>query len=146
MFRKGLAVAVILLFVGVAFAPTINADIDKPIVETTQEEDVTPTPIVLVLQLMTKLRNHKDIQNVETEDNVIRLIESDEELNSIVEKLQSFDCGCYDDSRLEWPFPLICILLLPLWTLGLIAFFMGGPDWIGVLAGLLGTTFNCFWV
>jgi len=30
MFRKGLAVAVILLFIGVALTPTTNADVSKP--------------------------------------------------------------------------------------------------------------------
>jgi len=54
MFRKGLAVAVILLFIGVALTPTTYGDFDKPDIEAI-EEDVTPTPIVLVLQLITKL-------------------------------------------------------------------------------------------
>jgi len=34
MFRKGLAVAVILLFIGVAFAPSINADVSKSDLDT----------------------------------------------------------------------------------------------------------------
>jgi len=34
MFRKGLAVAVILLFIGVAIAPSINAGVSKPDIDT----------------------------------------------------------------------------------------------------------------
>ena len=150
MFRKGLAVAVILLFIGVAFTSSINANVSKSSVELSSDIDVIEddaTPIVLVLQLMTKLRNHPNIQNVETEDDVLRIIEGDEELNSIVEQLSAYDCGCDDEiSPLGiWPFPVICILLLPLWAIGLIAYFMGGPLWMGELAGLLGSTFNCNW-
>jgi len=121
-------------------------------VKNTQEEIITSeydsyTPIQLVFQLIAKLRNHPNIQNVETEDDVLRIIESDEELNSIIEQLSAYDCGCDDEiSPLGiWPFPVICILLLPLWAIGLIAYFMGGPLWMGELAGLLGSTFNCNW-
>ena len=78
------------------------------------------TPIQLVFQLMTKLRNHKDIESVETEDDVIRIIEEDEELNSIYEQLsvEDDDCGCEDDSStLEWRFPVLCTFLYPLWII-----------------------------
>jgi len=131
MLRKGLVVAVILLFIGVAVAPNINADVNKPIIDT-PIEDVAPTPIVLALQLMTKLRNHKDIQNVETEDDVLQIIESDKELKSIFEQLSDEDCGCEDNPTWEriWPFPFICI-------------FIGGS--IGEAAGFFGYMFNCFW-
>ena len=101
MLRKGLAVAVILLFIGVALTPTTYADVDKPELEVI-EEDATPTPIVLVLQLITKLRNHKEIQN----------IEDDVELNGIIEELKSFDCGCEDEETTEGEYPIIICLIL----------------------------------
>ena len=37
MLRKGLAVAVILLFIGLALAPTTYADVDKPELEVVEE-------------------------------------------------------------------------------------------------------------
>jgi len=149
MLRKGLAVAVILLFIGVAFTSSINANVSKSSVETIVDVDVkeeNATPIVLVLQLITKLRNHKDIESVETEDDVLQIIERDEELNSIYEQLSDEDCNCGEDvSPFEWPFPIICILLLPLWAFGMIAYFMGGPTFWGELAYRIGGIFNCFW-
>jgi len=112
MIRKGLAVVVILLFIGLALTPTTYADVDKPELEVI-EEDVTPTPIVLVLQLINKLRNHKDIQNIQTEDDVLRIIEGDEELNSIYEQLSGNDCGCEEEiSIVDFKDnPIICSIL-----------------------------------
>jgi len=110
----------------------------------TDEYD-NPTPIVLVLQLITKLRNHKDIENVETGEDVLRIIESDEELNSIYEQLFVEDCGCEDDSRLEWNFPITCMLLLPLYiiTFGILVFTgIGLPQ---MILAVFGYQMNCFW-
>jgi len=156
MLKKGLAVAVILLFIGVAVAPNINADVNKPIIDT-PIEDVAPTPIVLVLQLLTKLRNHKDIQKLEEsidsvenlEDKILQIIESDEELNIIFEQLFVEDCGCEDDiptwERL-WPFPFICnVIGIPLFMFAWLAWMMQGITWIGEMAGIFGLIFNCHW-
>ena len=70
------------------------------------------TPIQLVLQLISKLRNHKDIQNVETEDDVLQIIESDAELSGIIEELKGFDCGCEDKVTTEEKYPIIICLIL----------------------------------
>jgi len=155
MIKKGLAVAVILLFIGVAFAPNINADVSKQDTDVI-EEDVTPTPMVLALQLMTKLRNHKDIENVESEDDVLQIIEGDEELNSIYEQLFVEDCGCEEQGTTEWSFPIICGLLYPAAILSWVMFYLPmlifGPNWPGFIGAFfymimnnIGTTLNCNW-
>jgi len=145
MFRKGLAVAVILLFIGVALTPTTYGDFDKPDIEAI-EEDVTPTPIVLVLQLITKLRNHKDIQNVETEDDVLQIIEEDEELNSIYEQLSGNDCGCEDDSSaFTWRYPVLCTFLYPLWIIAVgILFAFHIWQFFDTMAAI-GIKLDCYW-
>jgi len=149
MIKKGLAVAVILLFIGVAFTSSINANVSKSSVEPIADVDVieeNATPIVLALQLITKLRNHKDIQNVETEEDVLQIIEGDEELNSIFEQLSVDDCGCDEDSTtLDWSFPIICTLLVPLLWFSLIAYFMGGITILLEIVGFLDSKLNCFW-
>ena len=112
------------------------------------------TPIALVFQLIAKLRNHKDIQElvadndaeVDIQQEISSIIERDEELNSVIEQLSVDDCGCDDESLpLEWEFPILCILLIPLWAYGMIAWFMGGVTWIGQLAYDIGGALNCFW-
>jgi len=151
MLKKGLAVAVILLFIGVAFAPTINANVSKsslePIVDVDViEEDVaTATPIQLVFQLIAKLRNHKDIQNIESEDDVLKIIEGDDELNSIVENLKSFDCGCDDATPTRWNFPVLCLLLVPLWILAFGIFVRSGEFTLFFIVSTIGSILNCFW-
>ena len=114
----------------------------------TDEYD-NPTPIVLVLQLMTKLRNHKDIQNAETEEDVLQIIEGDEELNSIFEQISGNDCDCEDDSpTLEriWPFPFICTVIgVPLFMFAWLLWMTQGITWVGTMAGIFGLIFNCNW-
>ena len=146
MIRKGLAVAVIILFIGVAVAPNINADFDKSDLEL-EEEDVTPTPFFLAFQLITKLRNYKDIENVETEGDVLRIIEGDEELNSMYEQLSVEDCGCEDDTTsLEWRFPVICMLLFPMFVIGVMVYMMGQVDLLLVIVLVIGMPLNCRWI
>jgi len=145
MFKKGLAVAVILLFIGLALTPTTYGDFDKPDIEVI-EEDVEPTPIVLVLQLMTKLRSNKDIQYVETEDDVLQIIEGDEELNSIVEQLSGEDCGCEDDYKPElegrrwW---IVCIFLFPIWFISAIITIGTGQPFLENIVYAISEIFNC---
>ena len=148
MIKKGLAVAVILLFIGVAFTSSINANVSKSSVELIADVDVkeeNATPIVLVLQLMTKLRNHKDIQQVESEDDVLQIIENDEELYSIVEKLTVEDCGCEDDKPNGWSFPVICTLLVPLWILAFGLAVRSGQVTLWYIIVVIGSILNCFW-
>jgi len=86
----GSIIAVALLTL-VSFSSVVGYNV----VTNTQEEIITDkyegfTPIALVFQLISKLRDYKDIENAETE--------SDAEFNGIIEKLESFDCGCEDDN------------------------------------------------
>jgi len=91
-----LAVALLTLvsFSSVVGYSSVKSNSDNTII--TDEYD-NPTPIQLVFQLISKIRNHKDIQNIKTEDDVLRIIEEDEELNNIFEQLSENDCDCEDD-------------------------------------------------
>lgn len=63
------SITAVTLLILVSIAPSINANVSKSSLEPIADVDVieeNATPIVLVLQLITKLRNHKDIQSVET--------------------------------------------------------------------------------
>ena len=146
MVIKPLSVICILLFIGVAFAPSITADVDKPELDVIETDN--PTPIALIFQLLNKLRNHKDIKNVESEEDLLKIIESDEELNSIYEQLSGNDCGCEDSSpswERIWPFPVICLSLTPGLIFGLAIFMMSGVEIVFNMVWALGIIFNCFW-
>ena len=129
-----------ILLVLVSFSPSITADVDKPKMEVIEEDN--PTPIVLVLQLITKLRNHKDIQSVETEDEVLQIIESDEKLNGIFKQMSVYDCGCSDETT-EWGFPIICLLLFPFIVLAGVFFYRGLVYNYVLIVITIASAFNC---
>ena len=71
MKRKIIICGIILLFVGLAISPNINADIDNQSIENRSDKDIfhdtRVNPVQLVFQLIHKLRNHKEIQTVDSE-------------------------------------------------------------------------------
>ncbi len=158
MLRKGLAVAVILLFIGVAFTIPINANVSRPNLDPVTdremlEEDNT-TPIELVFQLITKLHNNKELLELLTDNDaevdiqkeISSIVERDEDLNSIVDQLSTNDWGFDDDSSaLEWPFPVICFLLFPLAVFGFSLIIWGIGFFILPIIDYIGSIFNCFW-
>jgi len=121
-------------------------------VKNTQEEIITDeyegyTPIALVLQLISKLRNHKDIENVENENDLLQIIEGDEELNSIYEQLSVEDCGCEDDNPdLEWEFTIICKLLFPVMVLAGSLYILLDYELFYYFMLTIGMILNCYWV
>jgi len=104
------------LLILVSIAPSINADRDKLSLETITVNDTVDydgyTPIQLEFLLINRLRNDEGIEHIESEEDVLHIIESNAELNDLIVKLKSYDCGCEDKSSTEWGFPIICILLL----------------------------------
>ena len=149
MIKKGISVVVILLFVGLAVSPSIYADKDKVSLEPISDNDTFDyyeyTPIQLVFLLINKLRNYRGVEYVESEEDVMLIIEEDSELNSIVEKLESFDCGCEDEEYPVWRFWGICILLLPFVNIGLRIYVVTGDNSILNFFGYIGLGFNCWW-
>ena len=235
MFRKGLAVAVILLFIGVAFAIPINANVSKSSLDPVPDldcdgqitiVDVKPNSIhtgisevfnigdpgslldweiesypdwgtwtfdpnsgtgiaagksifidieiiapsdpntefegivtfinsndpsdfcIVDISLTTELRVQRIrdlVQSIDLRKIIVNpdgVVDTLEEISSILGENE--DCGCDEDSSpLEWGFPIICIFVGFLLILGIAAFFMGGPLWIGELAGELDRIFNC---
>lgn len=132
------------ILVLISIAPTINANVSKPDIDILVE-NVTPTPFALVSQLITKLQNHKDIKNVESEDDLLRIIEGDEELNSIYEQIYGEDCGCNDGSQLGiWPFPIICLLLTPFIFSAVIFLLHGEFDIYVTIVFNLAGVFGCW--
>ncbi len=111
----------------------------------TDEYD-NPTPIQLVFQLISKLRNHKDIQNVESEDDVLQIIEGDEELNSIFEQLSGNDCGCEDDTTPELEerrWFIVCMFLAPIWIFSVILTIGTGESFLEDIVYPITEIFNC---
>jgi len=149
--RIGSIIAVVLLTL-VSFSSVVGYSI----VKNTQDEIITDeydsyTPIQLVFQLISKLRNHKEIQElvvddeVDIQDEIASIIENDEELNTIVERLKSFDCGCEDESTTELEFPIICELLLLMYYVTAMLYFLFGFSYFDLVEGIA-DLLGCWWV
>ena len=110
----------------------------------TDEYD-NPTPIQLVLQLIAKLRNHKDIENVETEDDVLKIIKNDNELSGIIEELKRYSCDCEDEEpELEgrrWF--IVCTILIPIWLFSVLITWGTGQSFFEDIAFAISEIFNC---
>jgi hypothetical protein len=142
-----LAVALLTL---VSFSSAVGYNVVKD----TQEEIIKDEydgypPIAIVLQLISKLRNHKDIESVEMENDVFQIIESDAELNGIIEKLKSFDCECEPDiTVLGDSYSVICILLHPIFNVAYFLFESTNHPLTHLFAEIIfiiGVALRCYW-
>ena len=198
MLKKGLAVAVILLFIGVAFAPSINA-VDEPVPDLDcrgslywDGRDLEPgdvltgdftvgnigepnselewriiscpfwgtwtfdpesgtglTPedgfvfvdveFILAVEVNETIGGEIGIQNVDDENDICYI-------DIVIQKKSDEDCGCEDESTLEGDFPVICILLLPLYSISWYAYWLGGFSFPIQLIYNIGTILGCMWV
>jgi hypothetical protein len=138
-----IAIAILIL---ISFSSAVGYQTVKNIQEEIIEDEYDGfTPIALVLQLISKLRNHKNINNVETENDVLKIIESDAELNGIIEKLESFDCGCEDETIVIDPFfRPICWTLMFANIIGWFIYLYFHDDTFGTVTWALGEIFNCW--
>jgi len=120
-----------------------------PDIEVLEEDNVNP--IALLFQLITKLRDNKEIQElvvdngaeVDIQKEISNIVERDEELNSIFEQLSVEDCGCDDNSILGGSTSVLCWILVPFIFLGILLIPIG-TLFIDLL-GVIGDVLNCFW-
>ena len=111
MFKKGLAVAVILLFVDVAFAIPINANVSKSslvsILDREVLEEDEATPIEFELQRIRELVQSVDLRKIivntdgviDTLEEISTIIEENEDIRNYIEKSSDNDCGCDEDDN-----------------------------------------------
>jgi len=115
--KKLLVVGVIVLFLGLAIAPSINANIGELSVDISKENDT--------LQLESEFQR------------IIAYLEFQSEE----------DCGCDDVNSTEWFFPVICTLLFPIFFVAALIFFASNHMFDMPLAIMLqiGSSLNCYW-
>ena len=116
--KKLLVFGVIVLFLGLAIAPSINANIRELSVDIPQENDT--------LQLESEFQR----------------------VRAYIEMQFDEDCGCGDANKTQWFFPMICTLLFPAWCVaGIIVLLSNGMIWQPVeVMAQIGLRFNCYWL
>ena len=156
MLKKGLASIVILLFVGIAFAQGINANVSKSslvsvnYIEISEEDDATQIELgyQMIRDLVQSIDLRKIIVNhdgvVETLEEISSILE-EEDVRNYIEKTSNRDCGCEDELSLEWKFPAICTLLYPLLVVSAVIFLAFHIRPFYIFMENLGSALNCFW-
>ena len=84
--------------------------------------------------------------NPEIQKEISAVIEKDAILNADVTQLQNSECDCENEKTAEWRFPVICILLSPLWIVAAILAITSNYGFYFVeIMGYIGMKLNCFW-
>lgn len=149
--KKCLVVGVILLFFGLALAPSINADVRKQDLDVIEEDYVAPIELEVqrIRDLVQSIDLRKIIVNpdavVDTMVEISTIIEENENVRNYIEKSSDEDCGCEGESALEWRFPAICTLLYPLLVVSAVIFLAFHIRTFYIFMENLGSALNCYW-
>ena len=157
--RKGLAVGIIVLFIGVGIQPAFaDESIISPNI-TPRVADAKPLLInliyayrmgVILSRILGASKIHSlleryQLSNQEMQKEITAVIERNDELSKKIEQLSDLPCECEKDTANGWNYTFLCSLLLPLFYLGFILW--GYFDYDGLLLIMLdiGSRLNCFW-
>jgi hypothetical protein len=146
---------------------TNNKEIQRIILKSQMSRGIFPTlefPILTKNQLkmmyfiglilskvISKSRMQSIIQqyqfnNQEIQKEISDVIQEDVTLNADVTQLQDSECDCENENTAEWRFPVICILLSPLWIVAAILAIISDYGFYFVEGmGYIGKILNCFW-
>jgi hypothetical protein len=83
-------------------------------------------------------------QGIQKEINAV--IEKDAKLNGEITQLSNSKCDCENDNTIGWSFPVLCLLLYPLFIIALLLYVLDSDfSFFGTIIGIIGTALNCFW-
>jgi hypothetical protein len=95
---------------------------------------------------MQSMGQQNQLINPEIQKEISAVIEKDAILNADVTQLQNSECDCENEKTAEWRFPVICILLSPLWIVAAILAITSNYGFYFVeIMGYIGMKLNCFW-
>ena len=153
--KKGLALAVIVLFICVSFQPVFAKDTVSYVKKSDTKE---------LLETIKDLANNKEIQNIiqksevkgspirfqqllgRLQKEIIGAIEKNDVLNGRLKQLSDLPCDCEkDNNTTRWSFPVICLLLSPLFIFALMLSIKFQNDYPLTIMWFIGTILNCFW-
>ena len=107
------------------------------------ENNPDATPTEFELQRIRELVQSIDLRKIIVNPDAV--VDTLEEISTIIEENE--DCGCGDDSsKLEGVFPIICILLVPLYIISWYAFWFGVFSIPIQLVYSIGSILGCMWV
>ncbi|DAC71808.1 MAG TPA: hypothetical protein DSN98_08465 [Thermoplasmata archaeon] len=81
------------------------------------------------------------VNNQEMQKEIIAVIEKDATLNSEIAQLSNTKCDCEKENTIRWSFPILCLLLLPLYLFSVI----NNIVFLREIMTTIGLTLNCSW-
>ena len=106
---------------------------------------------LILSKFLSKSRMHSIIgkyqfNNQEMQKEITAVIEKDATLDGEIKQLSNSQCDCENEKTTEWRFPVICILLSPLWIVAAILAITSNYGFYFVeIMGYIGMKLNCFW-
>jgi len=154
MYKKGLVIAVILLFVTVSIQPVFAKDTISHVKKSDTKE---------LLETIKDLANNQEIQDIiqkseikgspirfqqllgRLQKEIIVVIEKNDVLNEKIKQLSDTPCDCEKNNTTSWNFPVICTLLLPLFIFSIFLFAKYINEDLVFLVDDIGDKLHCFW-
>ena len=128
-------VGITILFLGLAIQPSIAT--------VQPEEHIRVEPNVKDIHLILEILR---FNNQVMQKGLTAVIKEDKKLNRIAEEIKSLDCGCDDISSTRlWSFPVICLLLFPLWFISFSFYWRLGILEFYNFMRYIGYKLNCPW-
>jgi hypothetical protein len=124
--------------------------LDIPVITKNQLKPMYLIGLILS-KFLSKLRMHSIIgkyqfNNQEMQKEITAVIEKDATLDGEIKQLSNSQCDCENEKTTEWRFPVICILLSPLWIVAAILAITSNYGFYFVeIMGYIGMKLNCFW-
>jgi heme exporter protein D len=143
-----------------------NKEIQRMILKSQMSRGIFPTselPVVtknqirqmyflglILSKFISKSRIHSmvqqyQLQNPNIQEGINGVIEKDTIINSEISQLKNSECDCENEKITRWSFPVLCILILPLFAISLGMVIMGISEIPIDIMMIIGFILNCFW-
>ncbi len=147
-----------------------NKEIQRIILKSQMSRGVFPTsefPVItknqlkvmyfiglILLKIINKSRIHfmvqkYQLQNPNTTEGMNDVFEKDVTLRNEITQLQNSECDCDNEKTMNWSFPVLCIILFPIYAVSLAVWVVYNlfiaHIFIMILTGI-GRILNCFWM
>jgi hypothetical protein len=105
---------------------------------------------LLLSKIISKSKIHSMVQQYQLNNQVLQkeisiVIEKNPTIKGELTQLQNSECDCENENTVIWHFPMICLLLYPLFILSLFLYAFANIEFFLLIIVLLGDTLHCFW-
>jgi hypothetical protein len=107
---------------------------------------------LLLSKIISKSKIHSIVQqhqmsNLGIQQEISAVIEKDVTLKGEMTQISDSNCDCENQNTMNWSFPVLCLLLFPIFFISLIIAIVSQlPFYFIEIIGYIGTILGCFWI